>query len=56
MTGRLDLASTIEKLRAAGATSLRAIADGLNAQAIPTARGNGQCSAVQVQRVLQRLA
>jgi DNA invertase Pin-like site-specific DNA recombinase len=50
-----DLATTIETLRAAGATSLRAIADGLNAQAIPTARGNGQWSAVQVARVLDRI-
>lgn len=36
-------------------TSLRAIADGLNERGIPTARGNGEWSAVQVQRVLARL-
>lgn len=50
-----DLAPTIAELRAAGATSLRAIADGLNSQSIPTARGNGAWSAVQVQRVLERI-
>jgi hypothetical protein len=33
-----------------GATSLRAIAAGLNEGGIPTPRGNGQWSAVQVQR------
>jgi Recombinase len=42
-------------LQAAGATSLRAIADGLNALGIPTARGNGKWSAVQVQRVIEKL-
>jgi len=50
-----DVAPTIKALQAAGATSLRAIAAGLNAQGIPTAKGNGQWSAVQVQRVLERL-
>ena len=50
-----DLAPTIQALQAGGATSLRAIADGLNAQNIPTARGAGSWSAVQVQRVLERL-
>jgi hypothetical protein len=39
----------------AGATSLRAIAAGLNEQGIPTARGTGKWSAVQVARVLERL-
>ena len=34
---------------------LRAIAEGLNEQGVPTARGNGMWSAVQVQRVLERL-
>jgi hypothetical protein len=38
-----------------GATSLRALADGLNAQGIPTARGNGRWSAVQVAPVLEKL-
>lgn len=50
-----DLGPTIRALQAAGTTSLRAIADGLNAQGIPTARGGGQWSAVQVRRVLERL-
>jgi len=48
-----DLAPVIAELRASGATSLRAIAEGLNARGIPTARG-GQWSAVQVDRVLDR--
>jgi hypothetical protein len=39
----------------AGATSLRAIAAGLNVQGIPTARGQGEWSAVQVARVLERI-
>ena len=49
-----DLAPTIKALQAGGAASLKAIADGLNAQGIPTARG-GEWSPVQVQRVLARL-
>jgi DNA invertase Pin-like site-specific DNA recombinase len=50
-----DIAPTIKALQAAGATSLRAIAAGLNEQGIPTAKGNGTWSAVQVQRVLARI-
>jgi len=50
-----DIGPTIKALQDAGATSLRAIADGLNAKGIPTARGNGEWQAVQVQRVLERL-
>jgi DNA invertase Pin-like site-specific DNA recombinase len=50
-----DVGPSIKALQAAGATSLRAIADGLNEQGIPTARGIGQWSAVQVSRVLERL-
>jgi DNA invertase Pin-like site-specific DNA recombinase len=50
-----DIAPVIAELRAAGASSLRALAEGLNAKGIPTARGNGEWSAVQVQRVLERL-
>jgi hypothetical protein len=49
-----DLAPTIKTLQAGGATSLKAIGDGLNSQGIPTARG-GEWSPVQVQRVLARL-
>jgi hypothetical protein len=48
-----DLAPIIAELRAAGAESLRAIAAGLNARGIPTARG-GEWSAVQVARVIGR--
>ena len=50
-----DIAPTIKALQAAGATSLRAIAAGLNEQGIPTARGSGTWSAVQVARVLERI-
>jgi DNA invertase Pin-like site-specific DNA recombinase len=50
-----DIAPTIAELQAAGATSLRAIASGLNERSIPTARGTGEWSAVQVARVLERL-
>lgn len=50
-----DLAPTIKALQAAGSTSLRAIADALNVQGIPTARGAGEWSAVQVARVLARM-
>jgi DNA invertase Pin-like site-specific DNA recombinase len=46
----------IRELQAGGATSLVAIAAGLNERGIPTARGDGQWSAVQVSRVLNRLA
>ena len=49
-----DLAPIIKELRAAGKTSLRAIAAGLNEQGIPTARG-GEWSSVQVMRILERL-
>lgn len=48
-----DLAPIIKELQAAGKTSLRAIADGLNEQGIPTARG-GKWSSVQVMRVMDR--
>jgi len=53
-TRAADIAPTIAELQAAGATSLRQIAAGLNARHIPTARGEGQWSAVQVQRVIDR--
>jgi hypothetical protein len=48
-----DLAPVIAELQAAGATSLRAIAMGLNERGIPTARG-GAWNATQVMRVLAR--
>jgi Recombinase len=53
-TRAADLAPTVAELRAAGATSLRAIAAGLNERGIPTARGTGTWSATQVMRVLAR--
>jgi DNA invertase Pin-like site-specific DNA recombinase len=46
---RLDV---IEDARAAGATTLRAIAAALNERGIPTLTAKGQWSAVQVQRIL----
>ena len=49
-----DLAPTIAQIR--GATTLAAIAEGLNAAAIPTPRGQGKWSPVQVKRTLQALA
>jgi DNA invertase Pin-like site-specific DNA recombinase len=49
-----DLAPIIKELQEAGKTSLRAIAEGLNAAGIPTARGT-HWSAVQVMRILERL-
>ena len=50
-----DIGPTIKALQAAGATSLRAIAAGLNQQGIPTSRGAGEWTAVQVARVLERI-
>jgi DNA invertase Pin-like site-specific DNA recombinase len=50
-----DIAPIIKDLQAAGAESLRDIARGLNEAGIPTPRGQGEWSAVQVQRVLGRL-
>ncbi|MBR0995230.1 recombinase family protein [Bradyrhizobium japonicum] len=49
-----DLGPTIAELRAAGKTSLRAIAQGLNEAGIAAPR-SGNWSAVQVQRLLKRL-
>jgi hypothetical protein len=49
-----DLAPIIKQLQAAGKTSLRAIAAGLNEQGIPTARG-GEWSSPQIMRLLERL-
>jgi DNA invertase Pin-like site-specific DNA recombinase len=47
-----DLAPIVQELQAAGATSLRAIAAGLNERHIPTARGGGW-TATQVMRLLE---
>jgi ABC-type hemin transport system ATPase subunit len=41
---------------ASGVTTLQGIAAALNERQIPTASGNGQWQAVQVARVLARLA
>src|SRR4051812_67458 len=49
-----DVAPLIAQLQANGAESLRAIAAGLNGRGIPTARGTGRWSAVQVACVLGR--
>jgi hypothetical protein len=49
-----DLAPVIKELQASGATSLQAIADGLNERGIPAASG-GQWSSPQVMRVLERM-
>src|SRR5262249_2331742 len=51
----LDLAPTIQGLRAAGCESLRAIAAGLEERGIPAPRG-GKWSAVQVTRLLEAAA
>jgi DNA invertase Pin-like site-specific DNA recombinase len=50
---RAEILPVIAKLQASGAVSLRQIAAGLNADEIPTPRGRGEWSAVQVQRVLK---
>lgn len=51
----IDLAPAIAEARREGATTLRAIAAALNAKGIPTARGKGLWSAVQVQRALDKV-
>jgi DNA invertase Pin-like site-specific DNA recombinase len=50
---RAEIMPTIAKLQASGATSLRQIAAALNAMEIPTPRGHGEWSAIQVQRILK---
>ena len=50
---RADVLPAIAKLQASGAKSLRQVAAGLNAAEIPTPRGHGEWSAVQVQRILK---
>jgi len=50
-----DLVPIVKELQASGATSLRAIAAGLNERSIPTARG-GEWSATQVMRLLAALS
>jgi hypothetical protein len=50
-----DLAPIVAELQAAGATSLRAIAAGLNARGIRTPRGVGEWQAGSVAQLLARL-
>jgi DNA invertase Pin-like site-specific DNA recombinase len=50
-----DYADVIAELRAAGVTSLSAIAEALTARGIPTTSGRGTWQAVQVSRVLARI-
>jgi DNA invertase Pin-like site-specific DNA recombinase len=50
---RSGVLPVIAKLQASGASSLRQIAAGLNVAEIPTPRGQGEWSAVQVQRILK---
>jgi DNA invertase Pin-like site-specific DNA recombinase len=49
-----EIAPTIAELRAAGITSLQGIARQLNEAGIPTPRGQGRWSAVQVGRIIER--
>jgi hypothetical protein len=49
-----DLAPTIKQLQAAGNTTLRALAAGLNAMGLTTARG-GNWDQTQVRRLLARI-
>lgn len=51
--GRAAILPVIEKLQSSGIRSLRQIAAGLDAAEIPTPRGQGEWSAVQVQRILK---
>ena len=48
------VAPIIAELRAAGATSLRAIAAGLNQRGVPTSQGTGKWSRTQVARAISR--
>jgi DNA invertase Pin-like site-specific DNA recombinase len=50
-----DLAPVVQELQAAGAVSLRALAEGLKERGIPAARG-GKWSATQVARLLETIA
>jgi DNA invertase Pin-like site-specific DNA recombinase len=50
-----DLAPTIAQIRAMGAETLTAIAAGLNDAGIPTPRGHGVWSPMQVKRTLEAL-
>jgi hypothetical protein len=51
-----DLAPVIAELRAAGITSLNDIAAALDARRVPTPAGSAHWHAMQVARLLKRLA
>jgi DNA invertase Pin-like site-specific DNA recombinase len=51
-----EVMPAIKALQAAGSTTLQAIANGLNAQNIPTATGVGSWTAAGVARVLKRIS
>jgi hypothetical protein len=51
-----SLAPIVKELQAAGVTSLNAIAVALDERAIPTPSGDGRWYAMQVARLLKRLA
>jgi hypothetical protein len=51
-----DVAPILAELRAAGVTSLNAIADALNERRVPTPAGSDHWYPAQVARVLRRLA
>jgi hypothetical protein len=51
-----DLAPIVAEVQAAGVTSLRGIAAEMNRRGIPTLSGRGEWQAVQVRRVIARIA
>jgi DNA invertase Pin-like site-specific DNA recombinase len=51
-----ELAPVIQELRAAGVTSFLGLAKALTDRGVPTARGGSQWTAMQVKRVVDRLA
>jgi hypothetical protein len=51
-----DLAPILKELQAAGITTLNGIADALNTRRVPTPAGSGHWHAMQVARLLKRLA
>jgi len=55
MARAADLRPVIEEIRGEGVVSLGGIAKALNQRGVPTSRGAGAWSAVQVSRVLERL-
>ena len=51
-----DLAPIVKELQATGVTSLNGIAEALNERGVPTPASSGHWHAMQVSRVLKRLA